>query len=114
MFEISLSVVAWISVVLFQYVVHFGIIGPSKRRRLEEEMALLETLAEEEEETAPEDEEILHVDLSYTLKYHDRGHKTSRSCDSLDTHPLSELEDDLSLPDLPASPLQTSKKIKEI
>mmetsp|Transcript_15820 Transcript_15820/g.21994 ORF Transcript_15820/g.21994 Transcript_15820/m.21994 type:complete len:115 (+) Transcript_15820:210-554(+) len=114
MMEIPLSMVAWMSVVLFQAVVHFGIIGPNKRRRLEQEMLLLETL-EEVEEAVHEDDEISHVDLSYTLKYqHDRDHKRSTSTDSLDTHPLSELGDDLSLPDLPASPLQKTRKIKEL
>eukprot|EP00568_Trieres_chinensis_P005375 CAMPEP_0183306880 /NCGR_PEP_ID=MMETSP0160_2-20130417/15274_1 /TAXON_ID=2839 ORGANISM="Odontella Sinensis, Strain Grunow 1884" /NCGR_SAMPLE_ID=MMETSP0160_2 /ASSEMBLY_ACC=CAM_ASM_000250 /LENGTH=271 /DNA_ID=CAMNT_0025470357 /DNA_START=71 /DNA_END=886 /DNA_ORIENTATION=- len=50
MFELSWSVVAWLAVVIFQAVIHFGVIGPRRRRqreKLEQDQRRIEAEMEE-------------------------------------------------------------------
>lgn len=50
MFDFSLSVVAWLAVVIFQAIIHFGVIGPRSRRqreRLEKEQMEIQSQMEE-------------------------------------------------------------------
>uniref|UniRef100_A0A7S4JIA5 Uncharacterized protein n=1 Tax=Odontella aurita TaxID=265563 RepID=A0A7S4JIA5_9STRA len=50
MFDLSLSVVAWLAVVIFQAIIHFGVIGPRSRRqreRLEKEQMEIQNQLEE-------------------------------------------------------------------
>lgn len=58
--------VAWMSVVIFQAVIHYGIIGPKKRQRLlrqDEAMQILDTVQEEEPNL--EVNKSTEVNLSY-------------------------------------------------
>jgi hypothetical protein len=87
MIEIPLSMIAWISVVLIQAIVHYVVFGVRRERIQQEEEALFETLSLSTSESFAEHEA---TDLSSSLDHHlgvvDRSASPSRRSSSSFPH----------------------------